>query len=171
MRYAGRQAATRNNKCRSRRDARNRCQTFLRFNVAKRSTREHKSKLFAGRLVKDRNVLPRVVCHRDYNAWHAFALKQRCEQLSGGATGRVNCGCDNTEPLKNPSYVDSTSPWITVGRRTPHFGERHHFVYRRRDVEGGVYGEGDDLSQRDFSQCLRPPPKHAGRRKRRLRPE
>src|SRR5471032_1260016 len=87
-------------------------------------------KLFAGRLVKDRNVLPRVVCHRDHNAWHAFALKQRCEQLSGGATGRVNCGRDNTEPLKNPSYVDSTSPWITVGRRTPHFGERHHFVYR-----------------------------------------
>ena len=133
--------------------------------------REDKAKLLPGRLVKDRNILPRVVQRGDHNASHAFALKQSRKQLAGGATGRVNRGCFNAEPFKNPSYVDPTSPWITVGLRAPHFGERHHFVYRRRDVEDGVYDEGDDLSQRDFSQCLRPPPKHAGRRKRRPRPE
>jgi hypothetical protein len=48
MRHAGRQAATRNNKRRRRRDARNGGQTFLRFNIAERSPREDKAKLFAG---------------------------------------------------------------------------------------------------------------------------
>ena len=41
-----------------------------------------------------------------------------------------------------------------MGLRAAHFGEGHHFLDRRRDVDGGVYGEGDDLGQRDLANAF-----------------
>jgi hypothetical protein len=81
MWHAGRQAAACNNKRWRRLDACNRSQAFLPLNIAERGTREDQPKLLAGRLVKNRNILARVVQHWNHNAAHGFALNQRSKQL------------------------------------------------------------------------------------------
>ena len=166
VRHAGRQAAARDDERRRRRDARQRFQTRLPFGIAERRAREDQAKLLAGGLVEDRQILPRVVRGRDHDASHAFALEQISQQLPGGAAGRVNRGRVDAEPPENPGDVDPASPGIAMGRRASHLGERHHLLDRRRDVERGVDGEGDDLRHRNISQWLRPPPNCASPRTR-----
>ena len=123
-------------------------ETRLPFGIAERSAREYQAKLLTGGFVKDRKIFPRVVRGRDHDASHAFALEQIGQQLPGGATGRVDRCRVDAEPPENAGNVDPASAGIAMGRRASHLGERHHLLDRRRDVERGVDGEGDDLRHR-----------------------
>ena len=112
---------------------------------------QHETVLLAAFALKNSEVLARLVARLDNETGNILARDKTLQQRARRAAGQIDGKRIGAQTAQHAGDIDAAAAGIAAHIGAAYLAGRLDRIGRRREIDGRVHGEGNDLGRHDIS--------------------